>query len=401
MPITSITVTSIVKNGAEITISTREFADKPFKYNINTHAFTSYTGRTVQNITPCFKHYHLSDDFDVELHDFYNFLLHAISYSKSRSYYDNDRARRDLHLVDLYYANKELLDMNTIHSIPSELPKGYINWLKSNNKKISPDTLSEFKFEQFLATAPKYLKELFDFCKNNNMPHEIKNRINRIVNMYKEYKEEELKDFCKMFKNSIKNFSWNFSKDVCDFIDYTWGGCRLSRTVNGQYVYTSAPKNWHKYIDNEQTLQLNFNRLVEIAVERENHAVENNQKRFAEIESMEFGDYIIKLPYTKNDLVLEGNNQHNCVGGYDSAIKEGRSCIYFIRRKDKPEQSYITCEFTIRGYYRPEMNLKSTQCLLKCNNRIPQDHEVWDYIKQIDEKLRELYQKSLEKEEEE
>ena len=48
------------------------------------------------------------------------------------------------------------------------------------------------------------------------------------------------------------------------------------------------------------------------------------------------------------DLADEGIQQNNCVGYYyNDSIERGDNCIFFLRKKDKPEKSYITCRYNI------------------------------------------------------
>ena len=66
--------------------------------------------------------------------------------------------------------------------------------------------------------------------------------------------------------------------------------------------------------------------------------------------------YDIVLPRSVHDFVTEGNNQHNCVGGYAQRVIKGDCRIFFIRRIDDMSRSYITAECRKDGlgqlYYR-------------------------------------------------
>jgi len=57
----------------------------------------------------------------------------------------------------------------------------------------------------------------------------------------------------------------------------------------------------------------------------------------------------VVFPKCTSDFIREGNEQHNCVGGYSRYVHEGRCRIFFIRRKDQPDSSYITAECTKSG----------------------------------------------------
>ncbi|MBQ7515999.1 MAG: PcfJ domain-containing protein [Schwartzia sp.] len=50
------------------------------------------------------------------------------------------------------------------------------------------------------------------------------------------------------------------------------------------------------------------------------------------------------VPERLSDLIVEGERQHNCVGGYMDRVAKGQTDVVFIRRLAKPEESYITME---------------------------------------------------------
>lgn len=71
---------------------------------------------------------------------------------------------------------------------------------------------------------------------------------------------------------------------------------------------------------------------------------------------LEFEDdnFIIAAPLTAQELVAEGLAQNNCVGTnhYDKKIIEGQCNIAFMRKKENPQQSYITVEISSKGEIR-------------------------------------------------
>lgn len=59
--------------------------------------------------------------------------------------------------------------------------------------------------------------------------------------------------------------------------------------------------------------------------------------------------YDVVVPRSVNDFVTEGNNQHNCVGGYVERVRKGMCRVFFIRKIDDMETSYITAECSKSG----------------------------------------------------
>lgn len=55
-------------------------------------------------------------------------------------------------------------------------------------------------------------------------------------------------------------------------------------------------------------------------------------------------DFIIKTPESVHDLVEEGSKLSHCIASYKNNIINGRSLIFFLRKKDKPEEPYVSIE---------------------------------------------------------
>jgi hypothetical protein len=103
------------------------------------------------------------------------------------------------------------------------------------------------------------------------------------------------------------------------------------------------------------------------------------QQKNLEALSFETEDYVIVIPMNPNDLIAEGKMQHNCVGGYSNAVREGRKNVVFIRKKTDINKPYITCDiFASVG--------KINQYLLAYNRRTTDPADI---------KFYELYQKHL------
>lgn len=63
-------------------------------------------------------------------------------------------------------------------------------------------------------------------------------------------------------------------------------------------------------------------------------------------------DYCIVLPEKVVDFIDEGNQQHNCVSSYVSDVLNKRCIIFFIRKKDNPQESFITAEYRYGSLYQ-------------------------------------------------
>jgi hypothetical protein len=89
------------------------------------------------------------------------------------------------------------------------------------------------------------------------------------------------------------------------------------------------------------------------------------------------------VPSTMDDFTKEGQMQNNCVGSYyHDSIASGDNLIYFIRKKENPNHSYITNRFNI--------SCQRTVETRKINNRDNDDKKALMLIEEIDKKIKEL-----------
>lgn len=78
----------------------------------------------------------------------------------------------------------------------------------------------------------------------------------------------------------------------------------------------------------------------------------------------EDGDYEIIIPENSLEIIDEGQQQRNCVGSYVRSVAEGRSTIFFVRKKESPEKSLVTVEYA-HGHM--------TQCYYAGNRYVNRD----------------------------
>ena len=103
------------------------------------------------------------------------------------------------------------------------------------------------------------------------------------------------------------------------------------------------------------------NKIIEKFVNRAKNAkIEENLKKLNFINNLEMGDFIVVVPQTMEDKAKEGQMQNNCVGYYyDDSIRKGNDLIYFIRKKENPNKSYITCRYNVNNNNTVEYRLKN------------------------------------------
>lgn len=90
-------------------------------------------------------------------------------------------------------------------------------------------------------------------------------------------------------------------------------------------------------------------------------------------------DFIVIVPKTQEEYKEEAQNQNNCVYRlYMEQVAEGNTHVVFIRRKNSPNKSYITCE--VDNANRIQQYLKS------CNEQVSNENAI---------RFKEEYQKYL------
>lgn len=80
--------------------------------------------------------------------------------------------------------------------------------------------------------------------------------------------------------------------------------------------------------------------------------LETVQMRKKEALTFEWGEYFVKIPTTVEEFRKEGENNRNCVAGYTNYVSNGDCFVVFIRKKDEPDKSVITCEISMNGSIR-------------------------------------------------
>ena len=106
-----------------------------------------------------------------------------------------------------------------------------------------------------------------------------------------------------------------------------------------------------------------------IAILNENDKkLSKNQLKYKNIFNFNDDNFTVIIPTTKKEFIDETNQQNNCVyKTYYNQVVDGETNIVFIRKKDNPNKSYITCEI---------YDGRIIQFLKKNNNCCTQDKEL-------------------------
>ena len=129
------------------------------------------------------------------------------------------------------------------------------------------------------------------------------------------------------------------------------------------------------------------NRIYKIYCLKENakslKQIAKNELQILEIEDMTTENYCVVVPRSLEDLIVEGQQQNNCVGYYYcDDIAANFSLIYFIRQKNDKTKSVYTCRYST--------SMNETVEFRGFNNSNITEEEVLSFLKKIDYRLRSI-----------
>ena len=367
---------TITKEGSVLKILISE-RDKPFTLDYLTREIRSYTGRVISTFPNLLRPY-FNGNWGYEMGS----ALNKLVIRTLHEYMSYDTFWRPNHFdmmlkVEKFLAYSDLIDTSYINDLPNEMPKGYTKWLRENGKMISKRTLKEFQEYESAKTWTADQREVYDTVK----PYVNYNYQQFICDM----KPEQRIPLLKVIKTSMKQFYFNFTAELHDFLCYLYDS-------DNYRTEKARPDDWHKYLNTERDILWNKECLRCIANKERNEKITEWQKLFKSIEEMENDDYKIVVPTEMYEFTAEGRQQNNCVSYYyHNSMSTHHDIIYFIRRKSNVKHSYITCRFNINAKYTQEKRI--------VNNDDVGDSKALKFIETIDKELNKLIEENSKKSE--
>ena len=207
------------------------------------------------------------------------------------------------------------IEMVELNSIPSENPRGYINFCKVHKLDISKFSLRLFKT----------INKGFSFEVEEELKFMLRRHFTFLFNF--DFTKQELLLLLKAYKKS--SF---YAFDL------------LQRWI------IKSPNDVWDYIKKGKTAEYIDNVLSAVYEEKTAEGIRLTQNLYGDIiEGIEENGLIIIIPRNIEELVKEGEKQNNCVGYYyNDSIAKGDSFIFFIRRRGCPYESYITCRYNVK-----------------------------------------------------
>ena len=222
-----------------------------------------------------------------------------------------------------------------------KLTKDYLNWCREYDEPVCSKTARKYRQEKLEESIPKELKSYYVMMRIHIATEDID--------------KETLFKLLKIIKYTVHHL--RAEEAVNDIEDLE---CLTNRLTDEN----------KKLLNINRTVSQNY-RIIEQQEFIGNKAFESTLKKLNFMNDKCFDDYIVVVPQNVMDLINEGFQQNNCVGYYyNNSIENGNNCIFFLRKKDKPEKSYITCRYCVDNKKVEEARYKNNRNIDNADEKI-------------------------------
>lgn len=205
-----------------------------------------------------------------------------------------------------------------------DIPEGFVDFCLKNILMLNDGSYKIFQSSKKIKDYPEDVRilvaEYIEEINRSGLSKEY------VVKILRAYKNSVLKYGC---------YAFNGYSALKYTLMYVGQFPELIKLINNQSSFALAAK----------AVDKNYKLLKD---KEQQELIQKNQKRIKELENLLYEDYCFIVPTTPKELIDEGEQQHNCVGSYyNKSMSNGIGFIYFIRKKNEPEKSYITCRFDV------------------------------------------------------
>lgn len=204
--------------------------------------------------------------------------------------------------------------------------------LECRNKKATSITLSNIKLWQGLGKYPggcnvslQQAVEELNYIPTYHLIALQYVKVDKLLNYIK--KQKEVSPDCHV--------------DICIYADYIRSCIKLNADMKSKATL------WPKDL-----IQMHNKQKVEIkALEKvqEENKYQKLRRKIEKKYSFEAMGFMIVVPDRVADLIREGTEMHNCVGGYIDRVANGDTCVVYIRKADALNESFGTMEIDKAG----------------------------------------------------
>lgn len=297
---------------------------KPYKIDLSNGHLYGLKGDAVCNIPAVLR----SENWRTENNILYDYLSRYILNGSFRS------ASRYMAELATY---EKLAALNNPHLIYSRLNSRQMTVLNNHWSTICKiiNGLTEDTYLHNIVTNSGYAlwKE-----KNGIEPDEYftEGMCHMIYDHYNEWSKEKIHRAAYFMAKGLYEF-FSESSTCVDKIEQYFRWCELleEQPTKGDFL--------RLYVEAKRKYNL---RKIEI----DNKAISDYQTAVANKLAFEDDSFIVIIPTTAKEIIEEGEAQHNCVGRlYLPKVVDKTTHIVFIRQKNAPNDSYITCEVSNYG----------------------------------------------------
>lgn len=205
-----------------------------------------------------------------------------------------------------------------------DIPEGFVDFCLKNSLMLNDSNYKIFQSSKKIKDYPEDVRilvaEYIEEINRSGLSKEY------VVKILRAYKNSVLKYGC---------YAFNGYSALKYTLMYVGQFPELIKLINNQSSFALAAK----------AVDKNYKLLKD---KEQQELIQKNQKRIKELENLLYEDYCFIVPTTPKELIDEGEQQHNCVGSYyNNSMSNGIGFIYFIRKKNEPEKSYINCHFDV------------------------------------------------------
>ena len=297
---------------------------KTIKIDCINHTIKSYTNRTVIKFPVGMT---FSDDIKQ-----YKILYCLNELCRSAT------AQKKCSLIEQLWDNLDIVrELPTVDKIPA----GYIKYCRENGQEICDTSLNDFYMYKAFKNVSEKDKDLY-----MNLYKFIQHRINQPT-------LEFIVMLAKIYKSTLKSNHFDSTLYI--------GGEMDTFVYNYKNTVKCYPNmNISQIIDTNRDFNTNSTLLKNAINAEKEKAIIEKEDKIRELTALDLGDYVVIVPQTLEDFSNEGKMQNNCVGYfYHDSIIDGKNLIYFIRTKENPTKSYITCRYSISSKKTVEHRIKN------------------------------------------
>lgn len=222
---------------------------------------------------------------------------------------------------EIYFVVLEEADFSEV--LPKEIDSKFVKWCKEYRSRFSMRNKGIFDRIQEIGKNSsgndvKRLSNLFKALPYDTIDillenEELRKTVFTLVN-------NSNKSFEMWLDSLIELIRMHMDYEKIDIIK----SCDLTKTVNQNYTIIKKLKDAAR----KETIAENLSQLIPLE------------------ELFENDKYTIIVPRNVDDLIKEGQDQHNCVGSYyNDEIESNENLVYFLRLKENPSKSYVTCRY--------------------------------------------------------